>query len=159
MLLGFWAAKLNRPGLDRGVQEVAAGVHDENRPGTGNWSFNTAYAGSLPGLRAYVTRLSDISELEDWIATGVPLAVSLCYNRLRGKGEEPSGHLVVCVGFDKSGAVIVNDPGTTVGVQKTFPRANLARAWAYSKNTVYIVHPVDWPTPTDRFGHWASSRE
>ena len=154
MLLGFWAGALQQPELDRGVPEVAGEVFDPQWGGTGNWSFNMAFAGSFPGLRAYVTRLTDVSELEDWVAQGLPVGVSLCYNRLRGKSREPSGHLVVCCGFTPDGNVIVNDPGTTRNVRKVFPRANLVDAWAYSKNTVYLVHPPATKLPHDRFGHW-----
>jgi hypothetical protein len=107
-------------------------------------------------MRAYTTRLSDVSEVEAFIARGIPLGLSLCYNRLRGKSREPSGHLVVCVGFTKDGDVIINDPGTSQKVRKIFPRANLVDAWAYSKNTVYLVYPVNTPLPKDRFGHWES---
>ncbi len=158
MLLAYWSQRLDRPGLDQGVPEVVKGVYDPAWGGTGNWVFNTAYAGSFRGLRAYTTRLSDVSELEAFIARGIPVGLSVCYNRLRGKGREPSGHLVVCVGFTKSGDVIVNDPGTSQNVRKTFPRANLIDAWAYSKNTVYMVYPVNTPLPKDYFGHWESPR-
>lgn len=156
MLLGYWSQRLDRPALDPDVPKVAEQVYDPQWGGTGNWVFNTAYAGSFRGLRAYTTRLSDLSELEDFIVRGIPVGLSLCYNRLRGKSREPSGHLVVCVGFTDGGDVIVNDPGTSVGVRKTFPRANLMDAWAYSKNTVYLVYPVNTPLPKDRFGHWES---
>jgi hypothetical protein len=155
MLLGYWAIELKQPELDRGVPEVAGEVFDPQWGGTGNWSFNMAFAGSFPGLRAYAARFSDVSELEDWVAQGLPVGVSLCYNRLRGKGREPSGHLVVCCGFTRAGEVIVNDPGTTRNVRKVFPRANLVDAWAYSKNTVYLVYPQSVKLPQDRFGHWA----
>lgn len=156
MLLAYWSQRLNRPALDQDVPKVVAGVYDPQWGGTGNWVFNTAYAGSFRGLRAYTTRLSDASEVEDFIARGIPVGLSLCYNRLRGKSREPSGHLVVCVGFTERGDVIVNDPGTSKQVRKTFPRANLMDAWAYSKNTVYLVYPVNTPLPKDRFGHWES---
>jgi hypothetical protein len=39
-------------------------------------------AGSYAGMRAYVTRLSDLSEVEDWIAAGLPVGLSLCRDRL-----------------------------------------------------------------------------
>ena len=42
------------------VPEVAAVVYDDSFAGTGNWPFNTAFAGSFPGMRSYVTRLDDI---------------------------------------------------------------------------------------------------
>jgi hypothetical protein len=41
-------------------------------------------------------------------------------------------------------------------VRKTFPRAYLRDAWAYSRNTVYLVYPANTMLPKDRFGHWES---
>ena len=157
MLLAHWSNQLKRPSLDHDVPEVVRGVFDPKWRGTGNWVFNTAYAGSLHGMRAYTTRLSDVSELEDFIARGIPVGLSLCYNRLRGKSREPSGHLVVCVGFTENGDAIINDPGTSKKVRKIFPRANLVDAWAYSKNAVYLIYPERTKLPKDRFDHWDSS--
>jgi hypothetical protein len=159
MLMAFWAKALARPELELSVPEIEAGVYDPNWQGTGNWSFNMAFAGSYSGLRAYVSRFSDVSELEDWIAKGLPVGLSLCYNRLRGKAGPPSGHLVVCVGFTETGDVIINDPGTRLNVRKTFLRANLTNAWAYSHNTVYLVYSETATVPLDRFGHWYSRPE
>jgi len=156
MLLTYWSRELNHPSLDRDVPEVVKGVYDPNWEGTGNWAFNVAYAGSLPGMRAYTARLSDVAELEDWIAHDIPVGLSLCYNRLRGKSREPSGHLVVCVGFTENGDAIINDPGTSKNVRKIFPRANLIDAWAYSKNACYLIYPDKTSVPRDRFGHWDS---
>jgi hypothetical protein len=155
MLLAYWGAQLQRPELVLEVPAVARAVHDPEWPGTGNWSFNAAFAGSFPGLRAYVTRLSDVAELEDWVAAGVPVAVSVSYNLLRGQPRDRSdGHLVVVRGFTDTGAVVVNDPGTGRDIRRVFPRENLARAWAVSGHTVYLVHPENHPRPADRFGHW-----
>lgn len=156
MLLSYWSQKLNRPGLDCDVPEVVNGVYDPIWGGTGNWVFNTAYAGSFRWMRAYTTRLSDVSELEGFIARGIPVGLSVCYNRLRGKGREPSGHLVALVGFTKDGDAIINDPGTSKNVQKIFPRANLMDAWAYSKNAVYLVYPTGTILPRDESAHWES---
>jgi len=156
MLLAHWSKELNQPGLDHDVPEVVKGVYDPKWTGTGNWVFNTAYAGSLRGMRAYTARLSDVAELEDWIAQGLPVALSLCYNRLRGKSRTPSGHLVVCVGFTENGDAVINDPGTSKNVRKVFPRANLIEAWQYSKNAAYFIYPESASVPTDRFGHWDS---
>ena len=156
MMLAFWAGKLHRPDLARDVPEVAKGVHDRVWGGTGNWVLNTAYAGSFPGMRAYVTRMSDVAELEDWVAHGMPVGLSLCYNRLRGKSRTPSGHLVVCAGFTKDGDPVINDPGTSKNVRKVFSRANLIDAWEYSKNAAYIILPEKAAPPNDRFGHWDS---
>lgn len=156
MLLAHWSQELKQPGLDHDVPEVVKGVYDPKWTGTGNWVFNTAYAGSFRGMRAYTARLNDVAELEDWIAQGIPVGLSLCYNRLRGKSREPSGHLVVCVGFTENGDAVINDPGTSKNVRKTFPRANLIDAWAYSKNAAYFIYPENASVPTDRFGHWDS---
>ena len=158
MLMTYWSKEVNRPELDRDVPEVAKAVYDANWHGTGNWPFNTAYVGSYPGMRAYVTRMSDVSELEDWIAQGLPVGLSVSYDRLRDKGLGGNGHLVVCVGFTKKGDVIVNDPGTRKNVRKTFPRKNLIHAWSYSRNTVYLIYPEGSKLPEDRFGHWESRR-
>ena len=158
MLLGYWSRTLKQPDLDHDVPDVVKGVYDEKWHGTGNWPFNTAYAGSLQGMRGYVSRFSDVCELEDWIAAGLPVGLSLDYDRLRGKGPGPNGHLVVCVGFTPEGDVILNDPGTFRNVRKTFPRKSLVYAWAYSKNTVYLIYPENAALPQDRFGHWTIAR-
>ena len=157
MILGYWAQALNRPELDRPVPEVAEAIYDLQWKGTGNWPFNMAYAGSFPGIRAYVARFSDVSELEDWIAHNLPVALSLDYDRLRGKGPGPNGHLVVLVGFTKQGDPIINDPGTSEHVRKTFFRANLVDAWGCSRNTVYLIYPEGTSLPKDIFGHWDSA--
>jgi hypothetical protein len=154
MLLAYWSAELKRPELEVDVPFVAAGVHDPEWGGTGNWVFNTAYAGSFSKLRARTTRFTDIAEIEDWIARGIPVGLSVCYNRLRGFSRVPSGHLVVCVGFTENGDAVINDPGTRRNVRKIFPRRQLLDAWSYSNNTVYLVHPVNARLPKDRFDHW-----
>jgi hypothetical protein len=156
MLLGFWSHRLNRPELDKEVPQIVGAIYDANWEGTGNWPFNTAFAGSFEGMRAYVTRMTDVSELEDWIERGIPVGLSVCYDRLRGKTSGPNGHLVVCVGFTKDGDVVLNDPGTSRNVRKVFPRKNLIHAWAYSKNAAYLVYPEKASPPRDRFGHWDS---
>ncbi len=154
MLLSYWSGRLHRPGLDHDVPEVASSVYDSQWKAAGNWPFNMAYAGSFPGMRAYVARFTDVSELEAWIAKGLPVGLSVCYDRLRGKGPGPNGHLVVCVGFTPEGDVILNDPGTTLHVRKIFPRKNLIYAWANSHNTVYLVYPEAAELPENRLGHF-----
>jgi hypothetical protein len=156
MLMTDWSQQLHRPELDKDVPEIVSAVYDAKWKGAGNWPFNTAYAGSYRGLRAYVTRMSDISELENWIAAGIPAGLSLCYDRLRGKGPGPNGHLVVCVGFTEEGDPIINDPGTSQNVRKVFLRKDLIYAWSYSRNAAYLIYPEDSEIPTDRFGHWDS---
>ena len=154
MVLSYWSAQLARSDLNRDVPEVAAAVYDPGWPGTGNWPFNTAYAGSFPGMRAYVTRLGVVSELEAWIRAGVPIITSVTYSILKGQPDQGDGHLVVVVGFDDKGDVILNDPGTRIAMRKTVTRDRFAAAWSQSHNTVYLIHPANHPSPESHLGHW-----
>ena len=140
--------------MDLGVEAVARAVFDRNWPGTGNWPFNTAHAGGFPGMRAYVTRLNDVAEMEDWIAAGFPVVASVTYSTLKGSQREPSGHLIVCAGFTAEGDLIANDPGTSQNVRKTFPRANFINAWRSSGNTVYLIYPEGAPIPRSPNRTW-----
>ncbi len=153
MVLAYWAKALGRPELDLPVPEVAKGVYDRNWPGTGNWPFNTGFAGKFPGLRAYVTRLKDLSDLEGYVLAGVPIVLSVSYDLLYGrKVERNSGHLIVCVGFTSEGEVVANDPWARLErgerVRKIIPRNNLEKAWKQSHNTAYVIHPESL---TDQF--------
>jgi hypothetical protein len=159
MVLAYWSDKLHRPELNHTVTETAEAINDANLDGTGNWPFNTAYAGKYPGMRAYVTRLSDISELEDLVAAGIPPIISVSSYLLRGTEIGPdNGHLIVCVGFTKDGDVVVNDPGVSVKrnmpARKVYPRDKVIKYWNKSKDTIYLVYPETATLPKDRFGHW-----
>jgi hypothetical protein len=154
MLMSYWAQKLNRPELDHDVPDIVRAIYDAKWKGTGNWPFNTAYAGSYSGIRAYVARLTDLSEVEDWIAAGFPVGLSVCSDRLHHRGPGPNGHLIVCVGFTSAGDPVVNDPGSSRNVRRVYPRKDLIYAWSYSRNAVYLIYPEDAQPPQDRFAHW-----
>jgi hypothetical protein len=156
MVMAHWARQLRRPELDHDVPAIAQAVFDPKWLGTGNWPFNTAYAGSFRGIRAYVTRLSDLSEVEDWVVAGIPVVLSVCADRLHRRGPGPNGHLVVCVGFTDTGEPVVNDPGVSSNIRRVYPRKDLIFAWSNSRNAVYLIYPVDADMPKDRFGHWDS---
>ena len=83
MMLAHWSETLNRPEMTLTVPEVASSVYDTDYAGTGNWAFNVAFAGSFSGMKSYVTRLDDISEVEDWIAAGIPVILSARWDWLR----------------------------------------------------------------------------
>jgi len=159
MALAYWGSISNRVDWNLDAPEVAAGAADHGfKFLTGNWSFNTAFAGSLDGMRAYVTRLSDISEIEDFIAAGIPVIISARYDLLKdGRADDFNGHLTICHGFTDSGDLIINDPWTDLKVESVrhiYKRENVQRAWATSRNTVYLVYPQGIKLPYDRFGHW-----
>jgi hypothetical protein len=156
MIMAYWSHELKRPELDHDVPDIVQAIYDAKWKGTGNWAFNTAYAGSYRGIRAYVTRLSDLSEVEDWITAGIPVALSVCSDRLHHRGPGPNGHLIVCVGFTENGDPVVNDPGSSFNIRRVYPRKDLVYAWSYSRNAVYLIYPEDAAVPKDRFGHWDS---
>jgi len=161
MDLAYWSAQLHRPELDHTVPETASAISDGPRADTGNWPFNTAYAGQYPGMRAYVTRLGGVPELEDWIAAGIPVIISVSSYLASSRTNGPdNGHLITCVGFTDHGDVVVNDPGVSVRrnvrARRIFLREKVAHAWQKSKNAVYLIYPESAKVPADRFGHWYS---
>jgi uncharacterized protein YvpB len=146
MILAYWSRQLNRAELDVSVPEAAHCVHDFAYRGTGNWAFNMAYAGSFDGMRAHVARLENLRQVEDYIAAGVPVALSVSFDLLNGKEKDQNnGHLIVVVGFTKEGDVVVNDPWPNPKkenrVRKTFARRRIIAAWQRSKQTVYVIVP------------------
>jgi hypothetical protein len=155
MLLAYWAQALGRPEIDRDVPLVQAGVFDDVWGGTGNWPFNMAYI-ARTGLRAYVTRMNNIRDLEDWIAAGVPVATSVSYDLLKGKGKKGAndGHLVVLIGFTRDGDPVFNDPGKSDQPQHVYNRAHFMAAWTSSGRTVYVAHPYGHPVPKSRNAPW-----
>lgn len=154
MLLWHYSRILHRPELDRDVPEVEAAVWDSVYDGAGNWPFNVAYSGSFPGMRAYVSRFANIADLEKWIDVGLPLACSVSLDMLKGKPAGDSGHLVVLVGFTKSGDPVFNDPARRGAVRHSYKRSDFERAWNYSKRTVYVVHPESAKPPRGGDGRW-----
>ena len=156
MIMSFWSQQLKRPELDRDVTDIVNAIYDAKWKGTGNWPFNTAYAGSYHGIRGYVGRMTDLAEVEDWVAAGIPVGLSVCSDRLYHRGPGPNGHLIVCVGFTESGDPIVNDPGSSKEIRRGYPRKDPICAWSYSRNAVYLIYPEDSEIPKDRFGHWDS---
>lgn len=133
-------------GVNVTVPQAAKGTFDRAYDGTGNWPFNTAYAGAL-GMRAFVTRLPSLAQAERYTAAGVPLALSLGWK----KGELPGapltssdGHLMVLVGFDARGNPVLNDPAapTDAGVRRSYPRAAFERQWlTHSGGLSYVIAP------------------
>lgn len=158
MVLMRWSIVLHRPEMNLDVPDCAAGVFDKNF-GTGNWPFNAALAGKFPGMRAYISRFTDISELEDWIAAGIPVIISSPFHLLEsGRKDTGSGHVVTCIGFAETGDVVINDPATNLKqgqkVRHIYKRENVIKAWSKSHNTVYLVYPESAEIPKNRLGHW-----
>ena len=153
MVLAFWGQQLHRPDLDHAVPDVARGVFDPHLPGTGNWPFNTAYAGHFAGMRAYATRLGGLRDLENWIAAGIPVVASVSFDFLNGRAvDEGTGHLIVIIGFTADGQVVINDPWPNPRKgfkhRQVFSRQSVQKAWDRSHRTVYLIYPEAWPLPS-----------
>lgn len=129
------------------VPVVASEVFDAAYGGTGNWTFNTAFAGTL-GFRAAVVHLRDLGHAHAFLADDVPLALSLAWEAgaLRGAPlERSAGHLVILRGFDENGDAIVNDPALPDVVAK-YARAEFESAWLGHGGIAWAIVPA----PQDR---------
>lgn len=136
------------PWVDHGARMT----YDERYGGTGNWSFNTAYAAGRTGT-AFVTRLRSLRAAERYILAGIPLVVSISFGRGELDGAPISatnGHLLVVSGFTKSGDVVVDDPAahTHDGVRRVYDRAQFEDAWLpRSGGLTYVIAGPDHPLP------------
>ena len=124
--------------------ETAAAVLDGPENIYGNWTFNTAYAGSK-GLYAFLTRLNSMAEAEAYLSRGITLIASVTFGPDELKNsplKKTKGHLLVIKGFDAKGNVLANDPAAPEEktVERVYNRAEFARAWLKNKyGTAYAV--------------------
>jgi hypothetical protein len=122
--------------VDPAVDYAARFMYDKDYDGTGNWPFNTAYAASF-GLKAHITRLHSLTELEGYIRRGIPVITSQSFlsSELDGAGYGTSGHIMVVIGFTKTGDVIVNDPASSSNdrVRNVYKRAQFENIWQRTK--------------------------
>ncbi|MBI5367702.1 MAG: peptidase C39 family protein [Planctomycetes bacterium] len=145
MVLQFWGIRLP-------TAEVARGVYDAQAKIYGNWPFNTACAFEASGgllSESYVARFGSLEELEAEIAAGRPTIISHRWKpgELTGAPVDSSdGHLIVVVGFDERGDVVVNDPAADprrgASVRRTYPRREIYRSWLENADgVVYRIGP------------------
>ena len=151
MVLGYWGYM---PGSceDR-VRNAVTGVYDWIYEGHGNWPFNTAYAAEL-GYEGYVTRFTSLEKAEEFIAAGVPVVMSIAWDKgdlTNSFIDSTNGHLLVLVGFDANGDLIVNDPASPANgeaVQHTYLRSEFEPLWLEaSGGTVYLIYPEGHDVP------------
>jgi len=159
MLLGYWGRKLDRPELVTTVPASAERTYDWAYQGTGNWTFNTAYASALGGgaLHGMVVRLDGFAQVERLIAAGIPVSISIAFEEGMLTGAPMSrsdGHLIVVKGFTPTGDVVCNDPAfpSDETVEVTYSREQLWRAWQHSRGATYVLWPVGSTLPTKLLG-------
>lgn len=130
-------------GLDYDVETTARAVFDRAYNGTGNWSFNVAFSGSL-GLRAAVVYLRNLEHAQRLIETGIPVAISYSWSKDELPGapvEHSDGHLVVLCGFTANGDCAVNDPAAP-NLRVVYPRSAIERIWQRNNGVAYAIAPV-----------------
>ena len=141
------------------VPRAARATYDPAYDGTGNWSFDTAWAATLSD-HAFVTRLHDLRDAERFVDAGIPLVASVAFpsGALRGAPiRSTDGHLLVIRGFTASGDVVVNDPAapTERSVRRVYGRAAFERAWLDgSGGIVLVARREDQALPTGGRGAW-----
>jgi hypothetical protein len=127
-------------GHDIDVISTARAVFDSAYNGTGNWSFNVAFSGSL-GLTGVVAYLRNLDHARKLLAAGIPVALSYSWrgDELPGAPVEHSdGHLVVLRGFDAKGDCIINDPAAP-DLQVVYPRSAIEFVWLRNKGVAFLV--------------------
>ena len=135
------------------VRAAVDGVYDWIYDGHGNWPFNTAYAATF-GYEGYVARFTSLAEAEEYVAAGVPVIMSIAWGKgdLTNSGvDSTNGHLLVLVGFDAQGNLLINDPAspTNETVQRTYLRSEFELLWLQSSGgTVYLIYPPSASVPT-----------
>jgi hypothetical protein len=130
-------------GIDVSVAQTARAVFDRAYNGTGNWSLNVAYSGSL-GLRGIVAHFINLDHAQRLIERNLPLAISYSWrdDELPGAPLPRSdGHLVVLCGFTRNGDCAINDPAAS-NVRVVYPRAAIERIWQRNEGAAYVVAPV-----------------
>jgi hypothetical protein len=126
-----------QPGhVDPTIDQAARSTFDRAYQGTGNWPFNAAYAATY-GLDAHITRLDSLHEAEGYIARGIPVITSQSFRagEIDGARYDTEGHIMVVVGFTKTGDVIVNDPASPddAAVRHIYPRKQFENVWLRTK--------------------------
>jgi hypothetical protein len=130
-------------GVDLPVEAAARAVFDRAYNGTGNWSFNVAYSGSL-GFRAVVGHLCNLDQAQRLIERNLPLAISYSWNDGELPGaplERSDGHLAVLCGFTAAGDCAINDPAAP-NVRVVYPRSALERIWQRNEGVAYVIAPI-----------------
>jgi hypothetical protein len=148
---------------DPSVDYAARETYDYLYQGTGNWPFNAGYASHF-GLDAEIVQLRSADDLEQLVAAGIPVAISVAFDNgeLTGSGYGTAGHLMVVTGFTSAGDFIVNDPfsASDAQVRHVYARAQLENIWLRtywtradgstgygSGGVAYVITPHDKALP------------
>lgn len=100
-------------GINAPTAEVAKNSYDKTNDIYGNWAYLVACASEY-GLKGAVQYFTSLDGLKEEIKKGHPVIVGVVYEKGDRSGapflESTNGHLLVVIGFDKDGNVLVADP-------------------------------------------------
>lgn len=131
-------------GVEQRVIDMAERAYDARHNIYGNWPRNVQAAFSF-GVPGYLTRLVSFREVEDLLALGWPVVISIQTKpgELRGAPyAETDGHLLVITGMDTDGNVLVNDPAVSdpAKARLTYLREDLEKVWLKrTLGTAYVL--------------------
>lgn len=97
--------------------------------------------------------MTSLAKIEEFIAAGVPVVMSIAWKKgdlTNADVDQTNGHLVVLVGFDAQGNLIVNDPASPANetVRRTYLRSEFEPLWLKSSGgTVYLIYPPGVSVP------------
>ena len=137
MLLAYW-------GKPHDIPQIVHAVHDERYGGTGNWTFNIAYASRF-GLRAAVVHLAGLDHAARFIAAGIPLALSFSWHSGELPGaplDRSDGHLAVLRGFTRHGHPKLHDPAHA-DIVTSYDRKALERVWQAHGGAAFAAVPIE----------------
>lgn len=142
MILAFWGRDIPIPRMVKAARDRETGLY-------GNWPLNVA-AAAAEGLAGHVARLPSLEALQDEIAAGRPVAVSITFAKGGLSGaplKQTRGHLLVVTGFTSKGDVIVNDPAapSSATVRRVYKRREFARVWLNNKHGIAYVLAERFP--------------
>ncbi|MDE2039507.1 MAG: C39 family peptidase [Elusimicrobia bacterium] len=129
------------------TREVAALVQDQTSEIFGDWTFNTAFAGS-GRLMSYFSYLDSLRALQDEIAAGRPVVASISFSSGELSGApipKTKGHLVLVVGFTRTGDVIVLDPAApnAKSARRIYRRRQFRKVWLlHKRGASYLIGPL-----------------
>ncbi|SKC38784.1 C39 family peptidase [Maledivibacter halophilus] len=133
-------------GYNYDTEYVASHVKDNGLGIYGNWTFNTAFAGSTD-LYGYVAKIETVDRIKKMISMDIPAVVSIrtkSIKELQGTiMPYPSGHLIVIRGFkikDGNEYVIVNDPAEykKENVRREYKIDEFKKVW---RKVAYVISP------------------
>jgi hypothetical protein len=130
-------------GVDIGLEELAAAIHDPRHDLYGNWPRAVQVAFEH-GIEGHLERFSDWEAVATRLASGTPLIASIAVvgGALEGAPyRDTAGHLVVIRGLEGGEYVIVNDPAVAAQEdgRRRYRRDQFERAWMARGGTAYVL--------------------